>query len=133
MTMTPRPPIDYYLGLRYPFYAIADEEVGYVIVFPDLPGCMTQVETIDEIPRMAEEARRLWIESACEDGEEVPLPSYMRHVVDLSLRVPRPLFVRLVEAAAAANTHLLTVRRPAPLPGTSVRRATVNRSLRVSV
>ena len=54
-------PLEYYLGLEYSFNAIADPDGGYVIVFPDLPGCMTQGDTLDEVRRMAEEARTLWI------------------------------------------------------------------------
>ena len=48
----------------------------YVIVFPDLPGCLTQVETAEEIGPMAEDARRAWMESVYEVGPEIPLPSY---------------------------------------------------------
>ncbi len=41
-----------YLALQYPFNVIAEPEGGYVIVFPDLPGCMTQVETLEDIGPM---------------------------------------------------------------------------------
>ena len=42
-----------------------DAEVGgYVIRYPDLPGCMTQVEDEAEIPSMADEIREPWLESA---------------------------------------------------------------------
>lgn len=61
--------------VRYPFTVLPDAEGGYVIVFPDLPGCMTQVESIEEIPHMAEDALRGWITVAYEDGQDIPAPS----------------------------------------------------------
>ncbi len=54
----------------------AEPEGGYVIVFPDLPGCMTQVESLEEVGPAAEEIRALWIETEYEAGEEIPPPSY---------------------------------------------------------
>jgi predicted RNase H-like HicB family nuclease len=48
----------------YPYRVEPEEEGGYVIVYPDLPGCMTQVEDAAEIGPMAEEIRELWLETA---------------------------------------------------------------------
>jgi predicted RNase H-like HicB family nuclease len=107
MTTAQRRPLNDYLALQYPFNVLADPDGGYVIVFPDLPGCMTQAETIDEIPQVAEEARRLWIETAYEDGEEIPLPSYPEEYSGkFVLRLPRSLHRRLAEAAAREGVSL---------------------------
>ncbi len=67
--------LEEYLALEYPFNVVADPDGGYVIVFPDLSGCMTQVETLDEVGPMAEETRTLWIETAYSQGQEVRLPT----------------------------------------------------------
>jgi predicted RNase H-like HicB family nuclease len=100
MTPPSQPSLNHYLALQYPFNAIADPDGGYVIVFPDLPGCLTQVETIDEIPAMAEEARRHWIETTFEDGQDVPLPSYPEEYSGkFVLRIARSLHRSLAEAA----------------------------------
>ena len=70
-------PLEYYLALEYSFNAIADPDGGYVVVFPDLPGCMTQGDTLDEVRYMAEEARALWIEAEYDtDPNGIPMPSY---------------------------------------------------------
>ena len=70
-------PLEYCLALEYSFSAIADPDGGYVVVFPDLPGCMTQGDTLDEVRRMAEEARALWIEAEYDtDPSGIPMPSY---------------------------------------------------------
>lgn len=48
-----------YLALSYAFNVIPDPDGGYVITFPDLPGCMTQVNAIDEVASVADEIREL--------------------------------------------------------------------------
>ncbi len=102
-----RQPLDYYLGLSYPFRASADPDGGYVITFPDLPGCMTQVEDAAEIGPAAEEARRLWIITEYEDGENVPLPSYPEEYSGkFNLRLPRSLHRRLAELAERDGVSL---------------------------
>lgn len=70
-----RKPLSYYLGLRYSFNVVAEED-GYFIIFPDLPGCMTQTDSRDEIAYMAEDARQGWIETEYERGGDIPEPSY---------------------------------------------------------
>ena len=73
-------PLEYYLALEYSFNAIADPDGGYVVVFPDLPGCMTQVESLDEIPYMVEDVRAGWLETVYDaDPNGIPMPSYPDH------------------------------------------------------
>src|SRR5579883_436313 len=99
--------LDDYLALEYPFQVIADPDGGYVIVFPDLPGCMTQVDRVDEIGAMAEDARLGWIETAYEHGMEIPLPSYPEEYSGkFNLRIPRSLHRRLVESAERDGVSL---------------------------
>ncbi|HTE87080.1 MAG TPA: type II toxin-antitoxin system HicB family antitoxin [Dehalococcoidia bacterium] len=96
---TPRT-LDEYIALQYPFNVIADPDGGYVIEFPDLPGCMTQAENVNEIPEMAEEARQLWIETAYDDGQKIPLPSYPEEYSGkFVVRIPRSLHRSLAETA----------------------------------
>src|SRR5690606_10465757 len=70
--MTVRPTLEEYLERKYPFNVIADPDGGYVIVFPDLPGCMTVADDVDEIGPMAEDARRAWITTAYHRGMDIP-------------------------------------------------------------
>lgn len=72
--MSDRRPLDHYLGLEYPYIVVPDDG-SYFVTFPDLPGCMTQVEDGAEIAAMAEEIRTLWIETTYEDGQSIPEPS----------------------------------------------------------
>ena len=100
--------VEYYLGLEYSFNAIADPDGGYAIVFPDLPGCMTQVESLDEIPYMAEDVRAGWLETVYDnDPDGVPLPSYPADCSSkASLRIPKSLRRSLAESADAEGVSL---------------------------
>ena len=107
-------PLSDYLSLEYPFQVIADPDGGYVIRFPDLPGCTTQVERVDEIGPMAEEIRVLWLETEYERGADIPLPSYPETFSGKFLvRLPKSLHRRLAEEAAregvSLNQHVVTL------------------------
>jgi antitoxin HicB len=60
-----------YLSLNYPIVFDADLDGGYVAEIKDLPGCLTQGETIKNI----NEARELWLETVFELGNSIPLPN----------------------------------------------------------
>ncbi len=55
--------------------AIFHEEDGYWVEFPDLSGCVTEGNTIEEAMSMAQEALGLWLVSQMEMGNGLPAPS----------------------------------------------------------
>jgi predicted RNase H-like HicB family nuclease len=68
--------LEYFLSLKYPISIYPEEEDGYTALIPDLPGCMGQGETLEEVIINIEEARKLWIETVYFSGKkEIPLPS----------------------------------------------------------
>jgi predicted RNase H-like HicB family nuclease len=69
-----RKPLEHYLGLEYPAVLVAEAEGGYTAFHPDLKGCVTVGETEEEALANLGEARRLWLETAYEYGDEIPLP-----------------------------------------------------------
>ena len=70
-----RQSLDYYLDLKYPI-SIYPENEGYTIIIPDLPGCITQGETLEEAIESINEARELWIETVYTSAKkDIPLPS----------------------------------------------------------
>ncbi len=147
MTTTTRAPLAYFLSLQYPFNVIADEDDGgYVVVFPDLPGCLTQIETLDELIEMVDEARTLWIESEYEQGHDIPLPSYPEEYSGKFVaRVPKSLHRRLVETAeregVSLNQHVVALLAQGDALGPVARKldeiemqlATIQAHLRYSV
>jgi predicted RNase H-like HicB family nuclease len=48
---------------------------------PDLPGCVSSGDTLDEVKQMIEEAVKLHIDSLRSHGEPVPPPSTQTTVV----------------------------------------------------
>lgn len=70
-----RQSLDYYLTLKYPI-SIYPEDEGYTVIIPDLPGCITQGETLEEAIESINEARELWIETVYTSAKkDIPLPS----------------------------------------------------------
>lgn len=58
-----------YLDLPYRMEIVEDKhEGGFVVSFPDLPGCLTCGETIESAIANAMEAKNAWLEAAIEDG-----------------------------------------------------------------
>ena len=107
MNTLTRHDLQHYLSLEYPFTVLVDEDGGYVVVFPDLPGCMTQADSLAEIGFMAEDARRLWIESAYEDDQAIPLPSRPEtYSGKFIVRAPKSLHRALAESAEAEGISL---------------------------
>lgn len=64
-----------YMAMEYTMLLIAASEGGYVVVFPDLPGCWTQGDSIAEALKMADDARRSWTQACIEIGIIVPMPT----------------------------------------------------------
>ena len=53
----------------------ADEGGGYLIEFPDLPGCMSDGATIEEAITNGVDAMRGWIEAMRAEGHPIPAPT----------------------------------------------------------
>lgn len=65
-------PTDYPVTIRP---LTADEGGGYLIEYPDFPGCMSDGETREEATRNGEDAKRAWIAAMRQAGRAVSLPS----------------------------------------------------------
>jgi len=62
---------------KYPFdIALLPEGEGggFAITFPDLPGCLSDGETVEQAITHGREAFQSWIESMIEDGKPIPRP-----------------------------------------------------------
>jgi len=95
------------LEREYGIVVHADPDGGYVVEFPDLPGCLTQVDHLAELVENANEARELWITSAFERGLPVPEPSYPEVLSGkFNVRLPRSLHRTLVDRAEAEGVSL---------------------------
>lgn len=81
---------------KYLFPAIfkQDEEVkGYTITFPDLPGCISEGDDMEEAMFMAKDVLEGFLYGMEEDNEPIPSPS-----TPSAIKVPEGSFVVLIEA-----------------------------------
>ncbi|MBC7811497.1 MAG: type II toxin-antitoxin system HicB family antitoxin [Burkholderiales bacterium] len=68
--------LEYYLALPYTMEIIPDEDDGgYVVRIRELPGCITQADSWEQLQIMIEDAKQLWLESALEHRDPIPEPS----------------------------------------------------------
>lgn len=67
--------------MRYPIVIeIGNAETAFGVVVPDLPGCFSAGDTLDEAIENAEEAIYAWIEATLDAGAGVPAPSSLERV-----------------------------------------------------
>src|SRR3954464_8371264 len=85
--------------IPYPFTVrplSEDDGSGYLVEFPDLPGCMADGETIEEALHEAESAMKSWIETAKSFGDSIPEPGISsKYSGQWRLRVPKSLHAAL--------------------------------------
>lgn len=102
-----RKPLSFYLELEYPITFYPEEVGGFTVEIKDLPGCLSQGETLEEAFEMIAEARELWLETTYEFGDPIPLPSTMlTYSGKTMLRMPIYLHERLAKNAKKEGTSL---------------------------
>ena len=85
--------IDEYMRLPYRMELIPDpDEGGYVVSFPDLPGCLSSGETSEEAIKNAEDAKQEWLLAAMEENIDIPEPDSLdAYSGQFKLRLPKSL------------------------------------------
>ena len=88
-----------YLSMAYRMEIVEDkDEGGYVVSFPELPGCITCGETIESAVKNAEDAKKEWLMAALEDGVEINEPDDIeKYSGQFKLRIPKSLHKYLSE------------------------------------
>jgi len=102
--------LDHYMSLAYPVRIYPEpDSSGYTAEIPDLPGCITCADTLDELWAMIEDAKRGWLELALEDGDLIPepsLPAADGTSGKFTVRMPRSLHRKLAEQARREGVSL---------------------------
>lgn len=99
--------LEYYLGLPYKVVLYPAEEGGYAIEIPELPGCISQGQTLEEAYEMIQDAKRGWFDIALQDGATIPEPTRREEYSGkFNIRVPKSLHRALVEKAKEENVSL---------------------------
>lgn len=88
-----------YLTMNYRMEIVEDkDEGGFVVSFPELPGCITCGETVESAVANALDAKKAWLEVAMEDGIEIHEPDSLEdYSGQFKLRIPRSLYRSLAE------------------------------------
>ena len=88
-----------YMALPYRLEIIPDpDEGGFVGAYPELPGCLTSGETMEEVAKNAEDAKRAWIGAALEEGITIHEPDMLNaYSGQFKLRIPKSLHRSLAE------------------------------------
>ena len=82
----------------------SDEGGGYLVTFPDLPGCLADGETIEEALQEARDAFEAWMMAEQEDKGTIPRPkTYSGQYVQ---RLPKSLHRQLAQRARAEGVSL---------------------------
>lgn len=68
------------MKLVYPVCFYKEDEGGYSVEVPDLKGCYTQGETLEEAIEMAQDAALGWILTSIEENEEIPKASQIQDI-----------------------------------------------------
>lgn len=88
-----------YMELPYRMEIVPDqEEGGYAVTFPELPGCVTCGATLELAVSNAEDAKKEWLIAALEDGHDIPRPDGLNdYSGQFKLRIPKSLHRQLSE------------------------------------
>ena len=88
--------LDEYMKLPYRMEIIPDtEEGGYVVSFPELPGCLTCADTLEQAAVNGEEAKREWLIASMEEGLKFLNLSALMTIQDSLSFAFRNLFITL--------------------------------------
>jgi predicted RNase H-like HicB family nuclease len=72
--------------MRYPIYIHKDPDSAYGVTVPDVPGCFSAGDTMEEAILNATEAIECHIEGLLVDGEDYPTPQSLEFQISLMER-----------------------------------------------
>lgn len=89
-----------------------DDGGGYMITFPDLPGCMSDGETLEETLINGRDAFNSWIAAQVDMKRQIPAPTHYDDEgkpVKFVQRLPRSLHASLQARAKAEGVSINTL------------------------
>lgn len=100
--------IEEYMRLPYRMEIIPDTvEGGFAVRFPELPGCLTCGDTLEEAVRNAADCKKEWLIAAMEEGIFIPEPvSEEEYSGQFKLRIPKSLHKSLAEHSKAEGISM---------------------------
>jgi predicted RNase H-like HicB family nuclease len=117
--------------MRYPiFIEPGDSKHAFGVVVPDLPGCFSAGDTLDEALNNAREAVAAWLESELDNGEGVPAPTTLdAHLKEYKGWIPSVVEIDLADVLGEAERINISLpKRVIRRLDAQAARAQVNRS-----
>ena len=97
--------LEFYLSLPWTTVLIPDESGGFGVKIDELPGCISQGETVSEAYGMIRDALRSWLTVALENGIDIPEPG-QEHSGKFLVRVPKTVHRELARRARLEGVSL---------------------------
>lgn len=109
--------VEDYMALPYTIEVIPqtdDGETAYFARVVELPGCMTEADTFEEVQAMITDAMEGWLEVALEVGKSIPEPKAAeQYSGKFVVRLPKSLHRDVTRAAqrdaVSLNQYIVTV------------------------
>ena len=106
--------LEEYMDMPYRMEFIEDKkEGGFTVVFPELPGCLTCGETLQEAFDNAFDAKREWFMAAIEENLSIPEPdpafnfyANENYSGQFKLRMPKSLHRALAEHSKSEGVSM---------------------------
>ena len=100
--------LNYYMNLPYRLEIIPDlEEGGYAARYPELPGCVTCADNMEQLLKNAEDAKQAWLDASLEAGVVINEPAgENEYSGQFKLRIPKSLHKSLAEHAKAEGISM---------------------------
>lgn len=100
--------LKYYMNLPYRVEIIPDEEDGgYVFRLPELPGCITTANSLEEGLRLLNDAKESWLSACLEDGILIPEPLKLEdYSGQFKLRIPKSLHRQLAQRSSEEGVSM---------------------------
>ena len=91
--------LEYYLSLPYRIEIIPDQyENGYTASYPELPGCISTGDTVEEALKNIADAKKEWLKAALESNVNIAEPdSFAQYSGQFKIRMPKSLHKSLAE------------------------------------
>src|SRR5664279_4322050 len=98
--------LNYYLKLQYTIRLKKNLDGTYFAEIEELPGCITEGDTEEEVLIMLEDAKKAWLEVALERKISIQEPSSDEFSGKFNVRLPKFLHRQLTYKAKQENVSL---------------------------
>ncbi|TAH67139.1 MAG: toxin-antitoxin system HicB family antitoxin [Anaerolineaceae bacterium] len=92
--------LKYYLERKYPLVVVQEDDGSYFVEYPDLKGCFSTGDSLEEAVQLSLDAKKAWIETAIDENIDIPTPKTANEYSgNFKLRMPKSLHKLLADAA----------------------------------